>query len=453
MRILLKCPTRSRPQRVLRTLAKYMELAAHPEQIGVAVSCDTDDETMRDTTTLDAVLSECAWHKVFYSDNHTKIEACNANMNEIDYPWDIVVLVSDDMIPQVKGYDEFIRSGIPEDTDGILWCNDGAQGTNLNTLTIMGRTMYNSFGYLYHPAYKSLFCDTEFTDLCNTTLKPKCVYLSECIIRHEHPQTGYGQNMDDLYRRNDRYFWDDLMTYVSRKTYTFDWSVLIPTLPEREGSLQALLAALHEKHQRICPDIRLEVKVFKDNRENTVGAKRQQLLREASGKYMSFIDDDDMITDAYLEDVAACIRGGFHVMRLRGQMNNYFFVHSLDHKLTDPMFQNGVFSRPPNHLNPMLADVAKWIRFQSAVRGEDLDWAIRLAQSRFLRTEYTPDPGRVHYIYNMGNRQIHPSLPEAQSRINAYQMLEQVFQGSHAPPPSQKEGPRLRLGPKGFVSV
>ena len=46
MRILLKCPTRSRPQRVLKTLGAYLRLAARPDLLGVALSCDVDDPTM-----------------------------------------------------------------------------------------------------------------------------------------------------------------------------------------------------------------------------------------------------------------------------------------------------------------------------------------------------------------------------------------------------------------------
>ena len=142
MRILLKCPTRSRPEKVRKTLASYLRFAAHPEQMGVAISCDHDDPTMKDTSELRRVLAGFGWNQIFYGHNKTKIEACNANMNDIDYNWDIVVLVSDDMIPQIRGYDDVIRNeflaAFP-DTNGILWPNDGTQGDKLNTLCIFGR--------------------------------------------------------------------------------------------------------------------------------------------------------------------------------------------------------------------------------------------------------------------------------------------------------------------------
>ena len=326
MRILLKCPTRTRPQKVLATLQTYLRLANHPEQIGVAVSCDTDDSSMKRTDELTGVLRGFEWHRIFFSPNKSKIEACNANMSEIGYAWDIVVLVSDDMIPQVKGYDDVIRNYMNArfpHKNGILWFNDGHQGKNLNTLCVFGRKMFEEFGFLYHPSYKSLFCDTELTDQCNGVLADQCYYVPYCIIRHEHPGTGFANKMDALYAVNQRYWIPDMYNYIARKTYKYDWTVLIPTMPGRESSLKQLTDSIHEKMMRICPDIRYEIRVGFDNKESTIGVKRQALLQAAEGKYVAFIDDDDEITDADIEDLTATIRRNCHVMRLWGRISQY----------------------------------------------------------------------------------------------------------------------------------
>lgn len=460
MRILLKCPTRSRPRKIVETLRKYVQMANHPDMLGIAISCDSDDTTMQQTDELYRVLSPCAWKRVFYGNNKTKIEACNANMNEVDYPWDIVVLVSDDMIPQIRGYDDVIRSNMMArfpDTDGILWFNDGHQGNKLNTLTIFGRKMYESFGFLYHPSYKSLFCDTELTDQCNNQLKHKCHYISYCIIRHEHPGTGFAQNMDPLYTRNQRYWNEDMYNYIARKTYPFDWTVLIPTIPGREKKLQMLIQSIHEKVNRICPELRLEVLVGFDNKEQSIGMKRENMLQSAKGKYVAFIDDDDDITDAYIEDLRDTIRSSSQVMRIRGEINQYTFTHSIENKLSDTMARNGVFLRPPNHLNPMMTDVAKMIHYTDSLRGEDLDWAIRLAQTGFLDNEFRSEDSRIHYIYNMGERKIEDHVLKFQEETSYEKMLGMVWTpngpiASQTQQPKQGNIPVLRLGPRGFVS-
>jgi glycosyltransferase involved in cell wall biosynthesis len=456
MRILLKCPTRSRPQKIMDTLTRYMKLANHPEQLGVVLSCDDSDMTMSRNLVheeIDKILKKTAYHKIFTGPNTSKIEACNANMSEIDWEWDIVVLVSDDMIPQVQGYDDAIRNHMLArfpDTDGILWFNDGYQGEKLNTLTIFGRKMYDRFGYLYHPDYKSLFCDTELTDLCKGELKDKCLYVSYPIIRHEHPGTGFAQNMDELYDRNQKYWDEDMHTYIRRKKYPYDWSILIPTMPGREEGLQRLLKSIAEKVQRNAPELKYEVCLSFDNRETSIGTKRQKLLEQASGRYLSFIDDDDDITDEYIQDLWKCIQEGKHVMRLRGFMKGYTFIHSLDVKFDDYMATQDdppIFQRPPNHLNPMLSDIAKFIPFKDAVYGEDLDWTVSLFKAGFLKTEYNPESDRTHYIYNLGDRTVPQVTIDAQ-RVTKYGDL--VKPKPAQPVETKQSG--LKLGPRGFVS-
>jgi hypothetical protein len=467
MRILLKCPTRSRPDKLFATLQSYVYLAHDRDTLGVAISCDEDDTSMTRSTVQDRLhrlLTPLAWHRIFYSPNANKIEACNANMSEIDWDWDIVVLVSDDMVPRIDGWDNIIRMHMKAyfpDRNGILWFNDGYQADKLNTLCVFGRKMYESFGHIYNPAYKSLFCDTELTDRCKGDLAPFCKYVPYSIIRHEHPGTGFAQNMDPLYAKNQTYWNEDMHTYIRRKTYPYDWSVLIPTIPGRQAGLTRLTDSIREKAARICPDLRYEFCIEFDNKEMSIGAKRQKLLDAAKGKYLSFIDDDDEITDAYLEDLWATIQGGYHTMRLRGQMSQYPFVHSTEMTMSTPMAtwdEPPVFQRPPNHLNPMLSDMAKLIPFKNAVHGEDLDWTLSLFRSKFVETEYRSDPSRTHYIYNLGQRVVQPETVRLQRTTNYETMLGLLFTPAgdaiqQTRPTPQSSGPRvLRLGSKGFVS-
>jgi hypothetical protein len=453
MKILLKCPTRSRPKKVIETLRKYVELATQPDLIGICLSCDTDDATMHDPNVEYHITNlPVAWVKIFYSDNQSKIEAVNADMNKIEWGWDLVILVSDDMIPKVKGYDDIIRSHITPDLDRIVWINDGVQGYHLNTLSIMGRKMYDSIGYIYHPSYKSLFCDNEFTDLCKGSLASKCSYIEEILVRHEHFRTGFPEKNDALYQRNQRYWSADFKNYIARKTYEYDWSILIPTLVERMPTFDRLMESIKEKHNRICPDLKIEYCIARDNREMSIGKKRQGLLQGAKGKYLSFVDDDDDLTDAYFEDALACIQGEFQVCRLRGRMAQYTFTHSIENTLNSPMARGEVFLRPPNHLNIMYSDVAKLIPFGDAVRGEDLDWTISLAKLEFFDKEYRSDESRIHYIYQLGTRTVHPSTLEMQKITNYSTMLKMVWTPSGAVLPPTQKPKELRFTGKGFVS-
>jgi hypothetical protein len=424
-------------------------MAARPDLIGVVVSCDIDDATMTGADVqqqLFRVISRFAWNALYFGANANKIEACNADIAKVDYPWDIVVLVSDDMIPEVRGYDEHIRRAMTPDRDCVLWFNDGFQGDRLNTLSMYGRAMYDRLGSMYSPEYKSFYCDTELTDLCRTTLRDKTVYNPTCIIRHRHPALGYKVAVDSLYLRNNRYLEEDLRTYISRKTYEFDLSVLIPTLVERRAQCEQLKASLRERFRRLCPGLRLEIAEAVDNREMSVGMKRRLLLKNAKGKYSVFIDDDDEVTDAYFEDFMSCFAAGNDVMRIRGQMAEHTFTHSIDIPLSGKLYVDGVFVRPPNHLNPMLADIAKLVTFEDAIRGEDLKWTIDIAKTGFLRKETQSDPSRIHYIYNIKGRPVPPHAIEYQKTHTYEEWIKVLLM------PAKVKPGGLRLTSRGFVS-
>jgi hypothetical protein len=210
-----------------------------------------------------------------------------------------------------------------------------------------------------------------------------------------------------------------------------------------------LKASLRERFARICPGLRLEIAEALDNREMSVGLKRRNLLADAKGKYTTFIDDDDDVTDAYFEDFLLCFTEGKDVMRIRGQMDAHTFTHSTANLLSGTLYVDGVFMRPPNHLNPMLADIAKLVTFVDATRGEDLKWTIDLAKMGLLRTETQSDPSRIHYIYNINGRHVPIEVIEYQ-KTHTYEEWSKVLLVP-ARKPEVKTG-ALRLTSRGFVS-
>lgn len=162
-----------------------------------------------------------------YGKSLSKIHAVNRDMDHVkDKDWNVLLLASDDMIPQVKGYDQIILDKMAEhypDTDGVLWFNDGFVGKRLNTLSIMGRKYYDRFGYIYNPEYTSLFCDDEFMHV--SQMLNKVTYFDECIIKHEHPMNGASVPMDSLYRKNERFYQQDKAVFERRKAMNFDLPV------------------------------------------------------------------------------------------------------------------------------------------------------------------------------------------------------------------------------------
>lgn len=219
MNILVKFPTRGRKEKFFSVLERYIDFLNSPENIRFLITIDDDDPTMN-TEDVFNVLRDL---NVDYTVGHsgTKINANNRDLNGYDYEWDIILLASDDMIPQIRGYDDIIRNKMCElypDTDGVLWFNDGFQNDKLNTLSILGRKYYDRFKYLYYPEYKSVWADNEFMEV--SKLLNKQTYIDLVIIKHEHPDWGYN-SQDHIHTANHQNESYDRNLFNSRKLNNF----------------------------------------------------------------------------------------------------------------------------------------------------------------------------------------------------------------------------------------
>jgi hypothetical protein len=217
--LLIKFPSRSRPEKLLHAYETYISLAKSPEKIKTIISLDSDDQTAT-TELFDKLMKIHPATTICIGESLGKIGAVNRDM-EYAGEYDILLLASDDMIPEYPGYDYILREKMSEhfpDTDGVLWFNDGFQKHNLNTLCILGKKYYERFGYIYHPEYKSLWCDNEFTIVANNLRRQ--IYFDTVIIRHVHPiitKTG----SDNLYLENEKYFNQDRETFMKRSLNNF----------------------------------------------------------------------------------------------------------------------------------------------------------------------------------------------------------------------------------------
>lgn len=219
MHILIKFPSRGRPEKLRSTFLKYVQMAEDTSKISFIVSLDEDDTTRTRTQSIILKLI----HKnteIIVGPPCGKIGAVNRDLDPLP-PFDILLLASDDMIPVQKGYDSLLRQKMAEyypDTDGVLFFNDGYRQDTLNTLCILGRKYYERFGYIYHPSYKSLWCDNEFTEVASKLGKQ--TYFSDIIIRHEHP-FWTKEDMDRIYLENQEWDSKDKQNYINRSILGF----------------------------------------------------------------------------------------------------------------------------------------------------------------------------------------------------------------------------------------
>ena len=116
--------------------------------------------------------------------------------------WKILINTSDDMHFEIKGFDEIIRQDFKGNYDKVLHYSDGNQHGNLMTMSIMGSDYYNRFNYIYHPDYKSLWCDVEATEVAHLLGKYEYMGDSKILFRHLHPAWGLAE-YDEQYRKTE----------------------------------------------------------------------------------------------------------------------------------------------------------------------------------------------------------------------------------------------------------
>ncbi|MFA6974029.1 MAG: hypothetical protein WC238_04820 [Parcubacteria group bacterium] len=193
-------------------------MADNLDQIRFVITCDLDDPEMNNPA-IRAVMDDILNLEYHYGNSRTKIEACNADVPPDG--WDILLLASDDMIPVVKGWDTIIKAKMEEnfpDLDGVLHFWDGHQKDHINTLSIMGKKWYDRWGYIYNPAYRTMWCDTEYTEV--SRMFGREAYSREVIIEHQHPY-NHDTPWDELYKRNEQDSGFDAQLFQRRKANNF----------------------------------------------------------------------------------------------------------------------------------------------------------------------------------------------------------------------------------------
>lgn len=153
-------------------------------------------------------------------------------------------------------------------------------------------------------------------------------------------------------------------------------SILICSLPERLDQL----AKLYEQLMPQTKNKPVEVIVISDNRTMTIGRKRQHLNELARGRYVVHVDDDDRVSDHYVDTLLNRIQtDNFDCI-------NYVCMIQEDGNASKPCYYSKNFEhvnlpnynlRKPNSRCCYKRDIALRHTFQDIAYAEDDDWGIR----------------------------------------------------------------------------
>lgn len=134
----------------------------------------------------------------------------------------------------------------------------------------------------------------------------------------------------------------------------------------------------------------------------SIGEKRNRLIKNASGVFVSFIDDDDLVSQKYVSSILTALEtnpsvdciGMKGLMYKDGRFVKPFLHNTRNKKWTE---DNVNFYRPPNHLNPIRKSVSVLYPFKHINSGEDRDFSLRISSR--LHHETIIDEPIYYYLY------------------------------------------------------
>jgi glycosyltransferase involved in cell wall biosynthesis len=180
-------------------------------------------------------------------------------------------------------------------------------------------------------------------------------------------------------------------------------SICIPTVVGREIGFERLLNEVNNQIKTNKLEKGVQVVVEKDNKQISIGAKRQKMLEKAKGLFTVQLDDDDWIEKDYVKTIydatfepVDCI--GYHeycTFDGRNPQKSDFSIKYPAWKDFNPPVNGFHHARTPFFKTPIRTDICLKVGVKDMRFGEDHDFAIRVYP--YLKKEHYIN--RVMYLY------------------------------------------------------
>ncbi|HEV3223879.1 MAG TPA: hypothetical protein VGZ90_13415 [Puia sp.] len=197
-------------------------LCANPDYMAVICTLDEDDNSMNNPDIIGQLNSYRNIRSIF-GKSESKVHAFNRDLDEIlSIDFEILICFSDDMRFIAYGWDQIIREGFRcnfPDFDALGHWPDQDAKDMLATLYVAGKPFIKQMGYIYHPSYKSLWCDNDIMNI--SQIKGKYFYAGIPIVHHWNPAYGHLPK-DALFNRQQDDWNFDQDNFNQRKARNFD---------------------------------------------------------------------------------------------------------------------------------------------------------------------------------------------------------------------------------------
>lgn len=201
-------------------------------------------------------------------------------------------------------------------------------------------------------------------------------------------------------------------------------SILIPSLHSRQHLCQQLVQQL-QSQSAYSPEI-VEVLVAEDNGEVVTGIKRQELLWRSQGRYVCFVDDDDLVDHDYIESILTAIILEPDVVTFDLYREDIKTVWSFGLYYRNPVVPVlGRSVMTANHLCAWRRELAVRVPWSPIGYGDDVAWYYPLVCSGIATIE-THVP-KVLYTYRY-----HPATTQNQTKERCQETLRYIAGGLEA---------------------
>jgi|688.fasta_scaffold341942_1 hypothetical protein len=231
-----------------------------------------------------------------------------------------------------------------------------------------------------------------------------------------------------------------------------DLSILIATVPPRKNYLNRLLTSLQNQIVNNNLQDLIEIVIYKDNFEKSLGEKRNFLIENSLGKYVVFIDDDDMVSDDYCKDIFEVIRTkdvdqisitkrwfekdkslpikisknfGFYSviffknLHLEESIENKNFILKLkigdNTMLSNKNFLSSFFMyflfflskkfvtscvTYTHPMTPIKKEIVNKIKFSNRPKSQDVEWICKMYKNKLIKSEHIIDKELYYYYFD-----------------------------------------------------
>ncbi|SDW43355.1 Glycosyl transferase family 2 [Marininema mesophilum] len=198
-------------------------------------------------------------------------------------------------------------------------------------------------------------------------------------------------------------------------------SILIPSIPGRLTHLARMVSELERQSQQLP----VEILVLIDNKKSSIGVKRNVLLNQAQGEFITFVDDDDRVETDYIHTLletiynhpdADCIPFDVEV-NLSG-LSKKICKYDIQYSHSE---DDHYYYRKPNHIMCYAKKIAVKHKYMDINYGEDDEWAERA--SKLVQKQIKIDKVLYYYDYVLKRPSDNPGLRMWENQLMSQNIL------------------------------